>query len=230
MIVYFVLKLVLWEWLAAIISCCSKKKQIDDKIQGDSNFYDHCTNTQMVNELALYKCSPLSVPDDSKKENNNTLQAIKKVHADRLTKYQEMITADLGSKVHDTHQSNIGMSIFNNEKNLFVGVCSFDYRMAKDYKKYFYQTITAGEAINVKLIDDSGLINTKEIGIFCEKNSENVGLFDEVNKDNQNFEDGELIPDEQVEPKKNSEVQVDSLSPKKADNQVVGDIEEFDLN
>jgi len=177
MITFYILKWLLWEWLAAIIKCCSKKK-VEAKNEGAcAHFYDHVTNTQMINELALYKSNPLNCCNDPSNPLNDCMQKIQNVHADRLKKYQLLIKNDLGSKVHNQKATNIGMSIYNNDKNVFVGVISFDYRMFKDYKKYFYQTICADEAINVNVLDDSGMIQTKEIGIFESKMDKNENYF-----------------------------------------------------
>jgi len=131
----------------------------------------------MINELALYKSNPLNCCNDPSNPLNDCMQKIQNVHADRLKKYQLLIKNDLGSKVHNQKATNIGMSIYNNDKNVFVGVISFDYRMFKDYKKYFYQTICADEAINVNVLDDSGMIQTKEIGIFESKMDKNENYF-----------------------------------------------------
>jgi len=103
------------------------------------------------------------------------MQKIKKVHEKRLREYQKLIKQDLGSKIQK-QVSNIGMSIYNNERNVFVGVMSFDYRMYKDYKKYFWQTITAQEAVEVDFLNESG-IGTGEIKVFESKVDKSENFF-----------------------------------------------------
>lgn len=172
------------------------------KVDADSHFYDHVTKTQMINELALYKSHPISMAGDPNNSYNTVMQEIKKVHVDRLKKYQLLIKQELGSKVHKQNLSNVGMSIYSNEKNVFVGLVSFDYRLCKDYKKYFYQTVTADEAINVEVVNESAMLETKQIGIFENKMDKSDNFF---GNDNQ----GEIKDDKQsneiVENKINSE-------------------------
>jgi hypothetical protein len=140
-IVHRVLKTLLWEWLACIMSCCSKKtKQIETKVL--SRYWENVSSVQMINEIGLYNQQAIHFV-----KQHPVLDLIKEMHWRRVAAYQEILKTQ---QVMANGQLVSSITVMSSSTK-FIGTSSFDVRLNKEYKKYFYRTMTKEEAIAAKM-------------------------------------------------------------------------------
>jgi hypothetical protein len=144
-VVHRVLKTLLWEWLACIMNCCSKKtKQVQTKVV--SRYWENVSSVQMINEIALYSQQAIHFVKE-----HPVLDLIKEMHLRRLAAYQEIL------KTQQVKENGVLVSSVTalGSSTKFIGTNSFDVRLNKEYKKYFYRTMTKEEAIGAKMSENN---------------------------------------------------------------------------
>lgn len=132
-ITWIVLQMFLFEIINCLFSCCKKNKKQMFESKLESHIHEHISNHQMVDELSLHKALRSVAVEGGKDVESDR---IKTMNRKRINKYMDLLA--------DEHP--------NPDK--FSGTCSYDFRLAYEYKKFYINSITQAD-INIKKMEAS---------------------------------------------------------------------------